>query len=199
MTYRFVNNELKIITSPKAAQSYLSHVMKKCEPTALSDNDSHVFTIFVIRHPMDRLVSTWTFFSGHKEFGHRQFPAYYHPDNTPLTFEEFCRMRIDEGVVEGHLRYQYEALEAARHVDYFCTLEDFDDVLIILAKEFPHLSIDDNAGRHNQSERDPDWRSYLEGQDLIDLQRIHAIDTVLYNLAKKFPLTLEEALAEWRK
>ncbi len=196
MSLRTISADLRIIVPSKCGGNHLSAVFRN-PPGAgnTSDFESSAFTIFVIREPMDRLVSNFCFWTqGPKTIA--KVPKVYVVSDRFIDFEEYC-IRVCKYRFEKHTEDQYEELRHVRKVDYWLPLEDFDRDVDAIRKGFPNIRVTTPPEHGNQSNREVDWFSKHPVLQR-DCEKSYGIDMALYGTAKNCTITLEEAIDRWR-
>lgn len=198
-----INGILKTIAPPKCGSEYLSRVVKRNRVLRPYD-DGEQFVVFVTRHPLDRLVSTWAFFCVSEARPKHQFRKYLQDpgdlESDWLTWEQFQAKFIEKKDYEAHLRPQNFNFRDAEHIDYFIPLDELNNHLLTLQEGFPEVNFDLDIVSRHVSKRDKDWRNYIDedSQFYREAMRFYKTDWVLYNTSKNQNFTLAETIDRWR-
>jgi len=149
--------------------------LQRLEPSAPGD-----FTRFmVVRHPLDRIISAWTFFchNGHKEMHDYMYALGYRLN---MTFEDFLKIVLVKHQENNHTQKQID-FTGGHKIDILCPIERLDDCWKEVQRNF-------NMGplpqAFNASKHEP-WQTYYTTEQRRQAENVFAEDLELYLKAKE--------------
>ena len=167
---------LRVHTCPKVASSSISGALSKlgCKH-AFPDEYGHGWRFMAVRHPLDRIVSAFAFFTRDKERiqGQRDMVAlgYYYG----MPWGEFFRLVMDKHAENPHTQMQTD-FAGPIMIDQPVRLAGLAAAWDGLRERFPFLH---PMLHYNRSDRG-DWGGYYDKGQRAEAERVFAGDMALY-------------------
>lgn len=179
---RVVKGGLRVHLIPKVAHSSIGNtigelVIDNVYPTEDSDD----YRVMVVRHPLDRMVSSWAFFtqkrSKHALHGYLKSNYCKDPNNSML-FKEWCKGVMENYSYDPHFDKQV-IFTGGQTIDALIKMENLNTEWPIIAKRFklPNM-LYENSSEHNF------WRGYYTPELKAEAEEVFSEDIILYNDAR---------------
>lgn len=166
---------LRVHTAPKVASTALLGAVPTSRRQAYPEEWGEEHRFMVVRHPLDRLVSTWAFFLAQKDRPNEMTAIGY---EQPCQFEEFLSYCLEIHDANQHTRAQW-LYSGPWIIQQPVRYENLADGWNDLRRQFPvlgELSVK-NASDHGE------WRGYYSTRQRIEAEKMFAADMALYEMA----------------
>lgn len=165
---------LRIHTVPKVASTSVSAAMatsdfRRADPFEESDD----WRFMVVRHPLDRLVSAWQFFTPHHRMQHMR--VFRHDVTPDCTFRQFLDVVLQAPHKDRHTAPQTR-YKGPHPIDDLVRLENLSEGWERLVGRFPVVPIP----HKNQTEHGH-WREYFDAAMARDALAYFEADLELYD------------------
>lgn len=125
---------LRIHTVPKVASTSISAAIGKQPYGRVSpDEPGPEWRFMVVRHPLDRLVSGWRFFTPASRLQHMR--VFRHPITADMRFEPFVRLVLRDATLDRHTTPQTH-WAGGQDIDQLARLENIGPQWATLARRF---------------------------------------------------------------
>ena len=181
-----VVNGLRIHTCPKNASAAISHALHRTRfSCATPDEPGTELRFMAVRHPLDRIVSTWAFFcqaeTDQEIVGQQDFAklGYY----WRMSFKDF--LAVFEQTFDRNPHTQMQVEFAGPHpIQVLCPLHKLIETWGFLRKRFTFL----NPLTVSHQSRHRLWPHYYTDKEREHFESLLEEDVALYRRAQK-PLT----------
>lgn len=174
-----VANGLRIHNIHKNAHSSIKLALKNVHHrVALPSEEGDEYRFMVVRHPLDRIVSCWSFFCQRDK---RQLQDYMTKIGYYqwMPFDEFLEIILQEHPKNVHTQKQI-LFTGGFEMDELCPIEKLNDRWPGLAEEFELGQLPES---HNSSPHESDWSIYYTDEQRERAEKIFKEDVALYKIA----------------
>ena len=179
---------LLLHSCPKVASTSLTVTLRECGIMygAVSPLDDHEgYRWAAVRHPLDRLVSAWTFFCRQKDDSVKTHPelvtaGYYHG----MPFDEFLVIVLTHHACDQHTLMQHNFI-GPHAMDRLCRMENLPAEWAALQRQFPYLTkplLVIHKTDHST------WQDYYTPQQRALAEEVFVRDLMLFESADPNPL-----------
>lgn len=164
---------IRIHTCPKNASSSINEAVYGLGFSHdLPTVEGNEFRFMVVRHPADRIVSAWSYFSG-LENGLSTLGnlGYY----SGMGFVDFMNRCLEIHDKNQHTRKQI-VFAGPHYINWVCTIENLNNGWRKLRERFPILP----ALGHKHRTAHKDWRDYFTIPQLSKIVKVFQEDIELY-------------------
>lgn len=166
---------LRVHTVPKVASTAILGAMPTIRRQAYPEEWGDEYRFMVVRHPLERLVSTWAFFL--KDTRPNELTAIGYEQ--PCQFEEFLSYCLEIHDANQHTRAQW-LYSGPWVLDQMVRYERLAEGWAELREQFPVLG---DLPVKNRSDHDT-WQGYYSTRMKIEAEKMFAADMALYEMAK---------------
>lgn len=171
-----VNGGLLVHTIPKVASTSMSAAMVWTHPRrAHPTEDLPGFRFMAVRHPLERLVSAWLYFTPGDKLKHMQ--VFRHNVYKDMPFAEFVRVVLENPNKDRHTRQQ-DDWRGGQKIDCLVKLENLPREWNKMVGKYPVVEIP-----HKNSTDHSEWWSYYTPDLARDALAVYGGDLELYENA----------------
>lgn len=170
---------LRLHTINKVAHSSLNIIMRGIEKRRTSPYEkSKDYRFMVVRHPLDRLVSSWHFFCKGGAPKDLVSPIHDLGYKRGLTWTDFLELVKKDKDCNIHITDQYK-FAGDKKIDMLTPIERLDEHWEILRTKFTYLPemIHENPTDHKE------WWWYYTDKERAEMEELFMTDKVLYSVA----------------
>lgn len=178
---RVVKGGLRVHLIPKVAHSSIGNTIGEMViDNVYPDEESDDYRIMVVRHPLDRIVSSWAFFN-YKRAGHKLTSDIKHfagwNTSQPMPFELWCKTLLEHYAHNAHFDKQI-MFTGGQKIDELIAMEHLNTRWPEIAKRFnlPAIKFE------NRSDHDS-WETYYTPELRAEAEAVFHEDVELYNLS----------------
>ncbi len=182
--------ELRIHLVPKSGQhAMMKHGMDQNHPVfnraivkrcAADKEDGDHFRVMCVRHPLDRLVSCWKFFTEERKWSINKGDMKNWGVTKNMHFEDFCKHYIGHYMENMHTQPQVD-FKGEHEINLLFPIEKLDLAWSALHDLFPEYT-NPEVKRTHGSGRGP-WKDYVYPSLEKKLMKVLGEDLDLYNEA----------------
>ena len=172
---RLCDGGLIVHLIPKVGHTTISQLIAGKNPKhIIPSEDVPGFRFMCVRHPLDRIVSAWAFFTSRPVFHEHMERIGYKKDMSFSEWLDFCLDKYGENV---HTDKQI-LFTGGHEIDFLVPLEDLDEAWKLLSGRFKLPSMK----RFNASIHKP-WEEYYDHKQKAAAEIVFSEDMELYNKA----------------
>ncbi len=173
---------LRVHLIPKVAHSQLAHAIndRENQSRTVVTEPSEDKRLMVVRHPLDRIVSAYTFFCKTR----LDYPFNKGMENIgytrEMTFDEFLHNLLKRHSENCHTIKQIE-YTGGHEIDYLIPIEKLNEAWPEIAKRYNLKALE--VDKRNASNRNGGWEEYYTDEQRELAEEVFKEDLELYNLA----------------
>jgi len=174
---RVVRGGLRVHLIPKVAHSSIGNTIgESVIDTVYPWEESEDYRVMVVRHPLDRIVSSWAFFT--RERPTHCLTKYMLNKCEDESFEQWCLAVLDNYDYDQHFDKQV-IFAGGQAIDALIKMENLNKEWPAIASRF-HLPA---IRFENQSKHDH-WSTYYTPELRRKAEAVFSTDIILYNSAR---------------